>query len=287
MIQVLWDADPRQEAEKVAELARSNKGIVEILDKLPIDVDSKNQIQEAITSVRGFNGLGKVIETIDQGNLKVFRILVKTGALTGENATVFKITSPESIEALDVILKQSHPYVKDMIQILWDTDVRQGFEKVYELARSDKVSVEILDSLPLDRDSKNQSQSESVKGFNGLEKVIETIEQGNLKIFSLLVETGALTTEKNSSFKITGLKTLQALEAILKQSHSSTKDMIQILWDADHKRRDFEKVYELARSDKVSVEMLDSLPFDMDLKSQSQSESMKGFSGLEKVIEDH
>ena len=73
---------------------------------------------------------------------------------------------------------------------------------MYELARSDKVSVEMLDKLPIDIDSKGQIQSESVKGFNGLEKVIETIEQGNLKIFKVLVETGALITEDTSSFNV-------------------------------------------------------------------------------------
>ena len=115
---------------------------------------------------------------------------METGALTAEKNSSFKITGLKSLQALGAILKQNHSSTKDMIQVLWDADTRSDFAKVYDLARSEKVSVEMLDSLPIVIDSKDIKLNEaipSVKGSVGIEKVIETIKQGNLKVFSLFL----------------------------------------------------------------------------------------------------
>ena len=299
------------------------KGVnAEKLKSLGLTLNPKN--------AKGHTPIQEVIFTGDKQN---FGILVNAGALIEENAKSFMISSKESLNTLDLIFKENPASMKDMFQALWDADTRSDFEKMYELATSEKVSVEMLEKFPFEINPKNEkgetltytlaiksspflekvlevegrlefekvmdflSQDRSVinlkesglvlnlKGAEGRTPIEETIVTGNKEAFETLVEAGALGVTKDSK-KITSPGNLETIKLILKQGHFYVKDMLQILVDVDP-RSDFEKVYDLARSDKVSVEMLDRLPIDIDSKNTVNEAitSVKGFSGLEKVIQ--
>ena len=79
-----WIQD--QGIEKVHDLVKSRKVTVDMLESLPIDIGSKSQIKEVISS--GPISMEKVFEAINQENLRIFKLLVTIGALTGENCHI-------------------------------------------------------------------------------------------------------------------------------------------------------------------------------------------------------
>ena len=69
MLQVLVDADPRLEFEKVYELAKSEGVDAEVLRQLPININAKNSVEKTVVNV-----------LFEEGQEKGMKKLLEAGA---------------------------------------------------------------------------------------------------------------------------------------------------------------------------------------------------------------